>query len=423
MNSANSSTGLDWLIKLRWCALGGQLTVFVAAITLLGLDLAVGPFLFLLIAGIASNFVLIALARRGLHGRRTMGITLCVDTLLLTGLLHSYGGHTNPFSLFYLVHVVLAAFLLGVGWMWSVLAASTIGFGLQFFNFVAVPELMMHHGDNVSSLHLRGMLLAFVMVAALLGYFLARMRAALEKAQRDVAALEKRAFADEKLVALSTLAAGAAHELRTPLATITLAVSEMIREARFGDDYELRSDLALIEKELQRCESIVHGMSGSSGQMEGELPQPVTLADIVRAVKDHCTPAQRARLRILVPNEREVAQVPIKGLTSVLTSLLRNAFEASEGEQPVQLGCHVSAQLISFTVKDVGNGIRSDLQSRVGDPFFTTKEVGKGMGLGVFLARAFAARCGGSLHIESEEGVGTSVALEIPRAVLLREAA
>jgi two-component system sensor histidine kinase RegB len=106
--------------------------------------------------------------------------------------------------------------------------------------------------------------------------------------------------------------------------------------------------------------------------------------------------------------------VPRAGLVQVLLSLVKNAFDATSGSAPVTIDVEARNGVLTFVVQDEGQGMSQETLHRAGEPFYTTKEAGRGLGLGLFLARAFAERCGGSLSLRSDRG--TTATLELPAA-------
>lgn len=419
---APRSLRLGDLVQMRWCALAGQLAVFIAARFGLGLQLDWLPLLTILTIGAASNLVLAVYPHGDANLRWVIGSVLLLDIVLLTGLLSFYGGHSNPFSLFYLVHVVLAAFLLGVRWMWVILGASSFGYMLQFFIYVPIHALHQH-GEVATDLHLKGMLVAFVLVAMLLGYFLSQMRSALDSAREEIRSLEQRAHRDEKLLALSTLSAGAAHELRTPLATVKVVVDEMAKGSvnveRSGIDKE---DIALLQREVLRCEGILRSMSGASGDIEGEMPHQCSLTEVIEGAVKELTAQQHARLLVQGADPWPVV-LPVRSVQRMLLSLIRNAFDASEPAAMVRLVVQPMTSQIQVSVQDCGCGMSQAVLARLGEPFFSTKPVGAGMGLGVFLVKRFLSSCGGTFEVDSGEGKGTTITVRLPRVFRYAEAA
>jgi two-component system, sensor histidine kinase RegB len=123
---------------------------------------------------------------------------------------------------------------------------------------------------------------------------------------------------------------------------------------------------------------------------------------------------QAARLRIRVNGMAPIVAVPRAGLGQAVTSLVKNAFDASTNGQPVSVELTRRDDAVRVVVRDEGAGMPADVLSRAGEPFYTTKETGRGLGLGLFLAHVFAERFGGTLTLQSDRG--TTAILELPAA-------
>jgi two-component system sensor histidine kinase RegB len=218
------------------------------------------------------------------------------------------------------------------------------------------------------------------------------------------------------MMSLATLTAGAAHELSTPLATIALAARELEHAAaQRGTVPDLAEDARLIRTEVDRCRSILDQMSGRAGGMVAGDPEPIELPSLAAGLRARLSAEEAARLQVLVSPERPSPVIlPRDGLSQAVLSLVRNAFDASRVNpaSPVVVNVVRAADRLRVTVRDEGEGMPADVLKRAGEPFFTTKEPGRGLGLGLFLARVFAERLGGELAIESEKG--TTVRLELP---------
>jgi len=406
---------LDWLIRLRWGAAAGQLlTIGVAQLLFGGLPLT--RLLALVAASFASNAVL-ALGRRRLADPRSLcGGALALDTLLLTALLQASGGAYNPFSVLYLVYIALAAVVLRARWTWFLAGLSVVCYGL-LFAIGASPAHATHRGDDLGA-HLQGMWVAFTVAAVLTAYFVVKLSTALERREEAMAEMRERAARHERLAAVTTLAAGAAHELGTPLATIAVASRELERAIRALPESQGRSlieDASLIRSELERCRAILSRLAADSGQRPGEAPEevdvPKVVADIVRGVPA----AHRDRLRVEVPKPGRGPSVPQGALVQLTQSLLQNAFEAGGG--PVTLSVQATASKLVVRVEDEGSGMSPEILARVGEPFFSTKPPGQGMGLGLFIARTLSEQMGGRLYLESRPGAGTTATVEIGAAL------
>ena len=406
---------LAWIVRLRWVAAAGQVCAIVVARVALGLDLPVGWLLLVAALTAASNGALAILRPRLSKAPiSTVAVVLALDVVLLTALLALSGGPANPFSVLYLVHVALAAVVLGVRPALGIALLSALGYGVLFLlPGVSGLEHAMH-GPGAMPLHLAGMWIATASAAGIIGVFVAQIVAALRRREEQVRALERAAARSEKLVSLSTLAAGAAHELATPLGTIAVAAGEVARRLASGEGAPSASDDArLILEEVARCREILSRMQGGAGEAMGEGPERVDVGDLLAGVREELRAFERARLRIEPAPGPIALRVPRRAVVQSLVSLVRNALSATAAQQSVVLRAGRSADRVRFEVVDEGSGMEHDVLERAGEPFFTTRAPGEGMGLGIFLARAVAEQLGGALSLESEPGRGTRALFEV----------
>ena len=142
-------------------------------------------------------------------------------------------------------------------------------------------------------------------------------------------------------------------------------------------------------------------------------PSPLIFRDLLNEVRDRLTDDRMARLVVDVPSQMPALVAPRAGLRQTVLSLISNAFDASARlNSPVMVSVSAVDNAFRISVRDEGSGLTPEMMRRAGEPFFTTKEAGHGLGLGLFLARIFAERLGGSLRLESDRG--TIAVLELP---------
>lgn len=409
-----------WLVRLRWVTVLGQITGILAGVWLIQEQLRLVPLLSLVAVGAGSN---VLLARRTGEPRpipeSVPGIFLALDTLLLTGLLYLSGGASNPFTAIYLVHITLAAIIMRGFWAWGLGILSTLGFVFLFFKNVHVHALMnMSHAPGVFSLHLLGMLVAFAITAALIATFAGRVSLTLRRREEEVMALRDLADRHARLAALTTLAAGVAHELGTPLGTIAIAAGELHRSAQgLGPaGLALAEDASLIRQEVKRCRIILDQLADPSGSTSGEDLQPLDWSTLEAELRTGLPEEVLHRIHFGFPAGGG-GLVPQKGLTRALRALVVNALDATPGPGRVRLEARKSMNDWLIKVVDEGAGMSPDVLTRAGEPFYTTKAAGSGMGLGLFLARTFAEQLGGELTLTSVQGHGTRVELRWPEVL------
>lgn len=407
---------LSWLLKLRWGAVLGQMGLILAVHVMVPVRLPL-PQLFLVITTtIITNLLATLWFRTQGAGAEPLTIALmALDVLLLTSLLFLSGGPSNPFSTLYLVNIALAAILLPARWTWLLVALSAAGFGGLFLWHQPLEVLMPIPSHPPLPLHLEGTWLSFSIAALFIVYFATRVGGALEERERELRIARELAARTERLASLATLAAGAAHELSTPLSTIAVVAKELERQLeRTQAAASSIEDARLIREQVQRCRKILDQMSADAGASSGEAFERVFVPTFLETALAEGAPRVPVRVEIQ-PGAREVSiRIPPHALAQALRSVLKNAQDASGAGEEITLRAGLDGDTCRFEVEDRGSGMSPEVFARAGEPFFTTKEPGRGMGLGLFLTRTVLEGLGGRLEIHSEQGQGTRVSLIVP---------
>jgi len=404
---------LTWIARLRWLAVAGQVMAVAIATWPLGMNPPLVPIATLIGVTILSNLLLHRRLARAAVRPWAVPAVLLLDVALLTGLLYLTGGANNPFATLYLVHVAMAVAVLQSMWTWLIIAITALSYAMLMW-----WHLPLSRGREVSQqVLIAGEWASVLIVAVLIAYFSGRITRALRQRERELASIRDRAARNEQLAALTTLAAGAAHELGTPLGTIAIIAKELELEARrAGTDPHIAEDAQLIRQEVDRCRVILERMRVDilEDQPHGRTVQVDELAECIRG---DLTPQQASRLNLTIDPAARGVRLPLRAIQQAVGVMLRNAYDAGDDSAPVALRIERDRGHIIFRVTDKGRGMSQEILRRAGEPFFTTKPPGRGMGLGLFLVRLVAEKYGGRLELRSQPGAGTTAELSLPDSI------
>lgn len=370
------------------------------------------PWLFsgVLLAWAASTWASIRALRTDAPHAKMAGVHLLVDATALTALLAITGGASNPFTIVYFVPITLAT-QVSPRWTWTLAGYCVLCFA-ALFALVPLPPAPPGHEAHFAG-HLRGMWLAFGATGMLVTYFVHHIALSLARQREELERLRREALQDRHLAALGTLAAGAAHELGTPLATIKVLASEL----EHMDEPTRREALTSIRSEVNRCKEILHSMASPEPRVStlgrGEVT-PWSFTDLADAVDGG------GDVRVEVGSRARSGggetTLPREALAQVLRELITNAREACStvASPEIVVVLDVDGPRGVLEVRDNGVGMAADTAEAAFDAFFTTRPEGEGMGLGLFLARAHVRQLGGEIHLDSRPKGGTTVRVELP---------
>lgn len=441
VRSERTVLNFSWLLKLRWAAVLGQLLTVVVVQYGLGVEVRRTEILGIIALAALTNIVLVLWFGRNARadnlghletsGEFWIGSIMALDVFLLTGLLYVTGGPSNPFTIFYLVNSILAGVVLRPLWGWIIAILASLCYAALFIEPLQLDSMIGAQAaasiDGAWAIHLVGMFVAFATAAGITLYFFSRVFVELARLEQELLVMRQRYHKGQRLEAMATLAAGAAHELSSPLSTIAVVAKELERDASSpGVPSTMLEDTVLIREEVKRCRRILDRMSADAGESAGEALVRVTPREIFDDILDELP--DRTRVRSSIDPELEGVRfvLPRVALSQALRGLVQNALDASMSDQHVDLEAELRTARVnrgaklSLLVRDSGAGMEASTLERIGTPFFTTKEVGSGTGLGIFLARTVVERLGGQLWIESKPAQGTTVSVELPAEDAMR---
>jgi two-component system sensor histidine kinase RegB len=410
---------LSQLIELRWLAVGGQLATVLVVHQVLSIALPWAEMLSLL--GILAAFNLFSLWRNRLAqpvSELELCIGLLVDVGVLTGQLYLAGGSDNPFIYLYLLQVAVASVLLRPGYLWAVVLSALTGFVL-LMQWHRPLVLDPTSPTSLSPNYLGGLLLCFLLNVGLLTVFIVRINRNLRQRDAELAELQQRAAEEVHIVRMGLLASGAAHELGTPLATLSVILGDWAHMAPFAGEPELREEIEEMQRQILRCKAIVTGILMSAGEMRGEAPRLTALQAFIDGLADGWRKAHpQAELVLQREGLPEVEIISDSALQQVVANLLDNAAEAAPGAQLTLVASCSDEGTLSLAVLDDGPGFDAERLKHFGEPYQSSKgQPGRGMGL--FLSVNVARTLGGKLEARNRAEGGAAVTLTLPLASLL----
>jgi two-component system sensor histidine kinase RegB len=403
-------TSMQQLFWLRNAALAIQITAVAVAHFSLEVELPIAPLIVILAALALFNVMTgVRLARGAIETETGILVEILVDVAALTALLYFTGGSTNPFTVFYLLPLTLAALMLPRQKLWIVAALSAACYSVLLKFHVPLTSVVDSH-DVMMRLHVFGMWMTFLLSATLITYFVSQIR------DRDVQLSKTRenTLRNQRVLAIGTMAAGAAHELGTPLTTIGVLAKEL--QDQYSDHKALVDDLAVLRRQVEACKLTITNLLANAQQSRFDAASARPVTEFVQDVLHKwqlMRPIVRTQSRVSGPAPAPTI-VTDETLGQALMNLLNNAADASPEQVEIETRWTDASAVVE--VLDRGPGFPAEAMQSAGGAFFSTKEPGSGRGLGLFLARAAVERVGGELVLNAREGGGSIARLVLPIA-------
>lgn len=406
-----SAQSLRLLAVLRTAVVPFQAALLWYATDVLGLQFAstsVG--VVILLQALAAMLTWVRLMNQGIPvSSREVFIQAHVDIVLMSAALYHSGGTFNPFAPILLLPMVAAASLPQRAML--ITAASTVVAYVALRHY-HVPMSHALGPAEVFRIHASGDQLSYFATTATLAYLVNRSLRAMRRHERMLAEAQERQMRSDSVVAIGAFAAGCAHELSSPLATMSVVVKELRRET--PDAKRLSEDLAILDSQIRISKEIVTQFTGAAGRRRAESASAVALDKFLAGILE--------RARLLHPGAaiqyhfgsdkaapRIVAE---ETLRQAITNLIDNAVHACPTD--VRVEADWSGADLVITVSDRGPGFSADALQKLGNEIYTTKAPGVGTGLGLMLSNVTISRLGGSLTLTNNPTGGAVAQVRLP---------
>lgn len=427
---------LQWLIRLRWIAVA--VIVTAACIGSYIFPVLADPVPIYLCAGLLflSNVVFyFGEARTGRPtGWRDLVWAMLqveVDLMILTALLHFSGGVLNPVVLFYVFHVIMATILLPSSLSYWVGLSAVCLYGVM-----AVGELeswLRHHSLQINSagqlwkdpFYVLWAVGAFMGMVVLSQYVTRTVISRVRAKEREIAKIQEMLRKSriemaerEKMVAIGQMASGVAHEIGNPLNSLSSVVQYLGRKLTAP---EVKEQFKVIDQQINRISVILKRLLGLARPAEREytwLDIDATIEDTLALIK-YDERAREVEIRSVANDNLPTVWQKRHNLEQVFLNVFLNSLDAMRTEAPAGGHClSVTRSLVNgmirISIVDTGSGVDDEVLKQVFKPFFSTKEMGKGTGLGLYISRNLIEEIGGTMEMKANSGPGVTVNVNIP---------
>lgn len=396
------------LFGLRWAMLGLMAVTVLVAPGLLDVVLPQAAMLGILTIAALLN----TLGHR--HARRQQSATanelfsqLLIDISTLSALLFFSGGATNPLVSLLLPPVAIAALGLPRHLVILVGLIAILAYSVLMLFYLPLPIADV---SRATQLHLIGMWLTFTVSAILIGWIILRMSQLIRDRDAELAAAREQALRDERVTAMGTLAAGAAHELGTPLATMSLVIGELLTDRRLPDP--VRDDLVLLRQQITTCKEIVSGLTRRAGAARSDNPDLQACdrwLDRLRQKWHALRPQTSSRMIICSDGPAPIIVIDPR-LEQALLNLFNNAANACP--QPLEIRLAWRETELEIDIRDQGPGFPATVLEISGRHELPAHEGGSGVGL--LLTSTAIGQLGGRLELSNPETGGAQARILLP---------
>ncbi len=409
---------LKHLFVLRNAVIVCYLLGVVAASSKLNLHVPLLPLIIVIsIYGILNVISWLQLRAQPLVTINTFFLQLTIDVAALSAMLFLTGGSANPFVSLLLLPLVIVATTAPPRYAWGMAGITIASYTFLMFFFTPLHSVGAHQSGDFNQ-HIIGMWFSFLLGVGLILFFVVKLADSLREREHTLAEAREKALRDEHLVSLGTFAAGAAHELGTPLATMAVISKELqnalIHRPEMSEQTE---QTKILREQIERCKQTLTQISARTGQSRAE--------EIIQLPLDHYLNQVLQQWHLMRPTvtlqprwhgAQPAPQIVVdETISQALINILNNAADASP--QAVEMIADWDNEQLWLEINDRGKGLNATAQAAVGTPFFTTKK--EGQGLGLFLAHAVIERLGGKIAIDNRKGGGARVKIRLPLKGLL----
>ena len=430
---------IKWLFVLRNLMMFSEVILIVLTVYGLGLNLPEQQLWLVVIStGAVNLYTSMRLETDDPATELEIFSQISIDVFAIAALLYLTGGASNPITWVFLLPLIITAIMLPQAYAWYMVILTTSLYTMLIAFNIPLPSIEPHmpdpgllhsdlqhyqllqnahlmHDKSYFSLHMFGMWFGFVFSAGLVAFFVVELARTLRDQERSLAEARENALRDERVIALGTLAASAAHDMGTPLGTIAIVAHDLEQEYpshRYPDLYE---KMLIMQQQINRCKEALSVMSASAGEMRAESGGVILLTDYIDdVIKQWRTHKPGAKLKFFIAPEvaAEAKIIAERTLTHSIINILNNAVEASPAELGIEFHATWDLNHITIRICDHGPGFPPEIAEFAGKQPVVSKK--RGLGVGLFLTYSTINRLGGRINLYNSDSGGACVEITLP---------
>ena len=431
---------LKWLFILRNLMMLSEVILIILSVYGLGINLPEQQlWLVVLSTGAVNLYTSMRLETDDPVTEPEIFTQISIDVFAIAALLYLTGGASNPITWVFLLPLIITAIMLPQAYAWYMVILTTSLYTMLIAFNIPLPSIEPHmpdpapllHSDienyqmlqhahimndkSYFSLHMFGMWFGFVFSAGLVAFFVVELAKTLRDQERSLAEARENALRDERVIALGTLAASAAHDMGTPLGTIAIVAHELEQEYPSHRYPDLFEKMLIMQQQINRCKEALSVMSASAGEMRAESGGVILLTDYIDDVINQWrTHKPGVKLNFIIdPNVATEAKIIAeRTLTHSIINILNNAAEASPAELGIEFHATWDLDYITIKIRDFGPGFPPELVEFAGKQPVVSKK--RGLGVGLFLTYSTINRLGGKINLYNSDSGGACVEITLP---------
>ncbi|RLA26031.1 MAG: sensor histidine kinase [Gammaproteobacteria bacterium] len=433
----SAKENLQWLFILRNLMIGGESLLLLISIDILKIPLHEEALWLTIVAiGSVNLYTWIRLKTDLPVTEMEIFSQLAIDVFAIAALLYLTGGATNPFTWIFLLPVILTAIVLPHAYTWYmvILTTTLYTFLIPYHATLTTVEPHLMHMDmpymsaemhntqdqEFFNFHIFGMWFGFVCSAGLVAFFSVQLSDTIKAGERVLAEAREKSLQDERIIALGTLAASAAHDMGTPLGTMAIIAHELKDDYNPDVHTELHEKMHIMQDQINRCKQTLSVMSASAGELRAESGHITLLSDYLDDVINQWRSQQPGvKLNLHIDPEAPLSNSILAELTLThsLINILNNAAKVTPIDKGIDFSIYPSTveNFVGIQIRDYGPGMPGELIDKIGKT--PLNESSEGLGVGLFLTYSTISRLGGTIDISDAPSGGACIDIILPLVI------